>query len=463
MSDRLDQDRLSLPTQLAYGIGDLGPSMAGNTLMVFFFFFLTTIAGLSPDLAGIILLLSNGWSAVSTLVIGAWSDRTQSPWGRRRIWMFCSAPILGASFFLHWWVPSSNDGLLFSYYLIIALLFQTAGNAFTIPYGALVTDLSENHDEHIRLNGLRFGFSLTGCIVSLLLAQGIGYWIAQPQQQLLALGLGCAIVTIASIFCCCWGTTERSIAVNTTNNSTGNFQLKELLANRPLLFLVGIYAFSWLAAQITPTLLPYFIVNCLQLEASAIPTIVLVMQGTALLALLIWEPLSRQIGKKPVFCLGSILWALAELGLFRLQAGQTVWMYALVAVMGMGIATAYLIPSSMLPEVIDSDELETGQRREGLVYSILVFLQKGILAFGLFLVGQLLAWSGFQEAIPGPIQALQPESALVAIRLIVVAFPTLALLGSLVLLYFYPITKAVQQDTLMQLQQRRVTVSNSVN
>ena len=455
MGNCSNQDKLGFSTQLAYGAGDLGPSMAGNTLIVFFFFFLTTIAGLPPNLAGVILLLSNSWSAISTLIVGILSDRTQSRWGRRRIWMLCSAPILGISFFLLWWVPPSENWLRFVYYLVIAILFQTAASAFVIPYGALVTDLTENHQEHIRLNSMRFAFSLTGCIGSLLLAQGLAHWIHQPQQQLRFLGLICALIIISSIMWCCWRTEERSIPVTKTCQLNWH-EFKSLLSNKPLLILVGIYSLSWLAVQITPAILPYFVVNCMGLESSAITQIVLLIQGTALTGLFIWEPLSQQVGKKVVYWIGISFWILAELGIFQVQSGQTHLMYGLAIISGLGMATAYFIPSSMLPEVIDWDELQTGQRREGLFYSILMFLYQITIALGLFFVGQWLSWSGFQETLPGSMQIIQPDSALLAIRQAMVFLPSVALLTSLVLSYFYPINQTVHQDTVFQLQQRRI-------
>jgi glycoside/pentoside/hexuronide:cation symporter, GPH family len=443
MRTNLSQPSLNLTTRLAYGVGDFGPSMAGNTLMVFFFFFLTTVAGLSPDRAGLILCLSQGWSAVSTLLIGTLSDRTQSRWGRRRIWLLSSAPILGLSFWLHWWVPPGGEWLRFSYFLLMALLFQTAGNAFTIPYGALLTDLTDRHDEHVRLNGFRFGFSLGGCILSLLLAQGMDQWISQPQQRVFSLGLICAIVIVLSILSCCWGVQETPSAnvqgqINTESLSKQSLQTWiQLLYNRPLLVLAGIYALSWLALQITPALLPYFIVYCLQLDSSAIPQLVLLIQGTALATLFLWERLSQAIGKRLVFWTGTSLWILAALQLLDLRPGQMSLTYLLSVLIGFGMSTVYLIPLSLLPEVAALDEQSTGQRREGLLYSILVFLQKIALAIGLFLVGQLLASADFQQAVLGPIQLVQPNSALSMIRVMTAFIPVLSLLASLWLMSLY--------------------------
>jgi glycoside/pentoside/hexuronide:cation symporter, GPH family len=452
-----DSKERSIFARIAYGVGDFGPSMAGNTLMVFFCFFLTTIAGLSPALAGIILCLSHGWSAISTLFIGVLSDRTQSRWGRRRIWMVGSAPLLGISFLLHWWIPPWQTGMQFVYFLGVALLFQTAGNAFTIPYGALLTDLTDDQEEHLRLNGFRFGFSLSGCLGSLLLAQAINHWSSQPQQQMVILGSIGAIVIVGSILCCCWGTEEQP-STNLSQPKPTPLNVNALFNNRPLILLSGIYAFSWMALQITPTVLPYFIVNCLNLQTSAIPTIVVLIQGTALLSLMLWEWLSRQMGKKFVFGLGTSLWILATLGLIDLQPGQLPLLYGLAILMGLGMSTVYLVPLSLLPEVADLDEQVSGQRREGLLYSILVFLQKIALALGLFIVGQLLAGSGFQEAIPGPVQLLQPRSALTMIRAITVVIPAISLLTSLLLMSLYD-SKAIGWNRVPQL--RRATASNS--
>jgi GPH family glycoside/pentoside/hexuronide:cation symporter len=458
MSNSSKQNQLGLLTQIAYGAADFGPSMAGNILIVFFFFFLTNVARLPANLAGTILLLSNCWSAVSTLVVGTLSDRTQSKWGRRRIWMLCSAPILAISFFLLWWVPPFDNLFKFCYYLAIALLFQTAASAFMVPYGALVTDLTDDHHEHIRLNSMRFGFSLAGCIGSLIIAQGLTYWVLNPRERLFKLGLICAILTIATIYSCCWQIDERPRII--MPKCKFNWQeLKSILSNQPLLLLIGIYSLSWLSIQLIPAMLPYFVTNCLKQDGTAVTQMVLIMQGTALGALFIWEPLSKQLEKKVVYWIGTSLWIVAEIGIFQLKSGQNNLMYGLAAIAGLGMATAYFIPSSMLPEVIDWDELHTGKRREGLFYSILMFLFQITFAVGLFFVGQWLDFSGFQEAIPGPLKLPQPQSALTAIRQAIVILPTLALTVSLVFTYFYPIDREVHQDTVFQLQKRRLLSS----
>ncbi len=460
MSNSYSQGKLGFFTQIAYGIGDFGPSMAGNAVLVFFMFFMTTVASLPADLAGLIMFAGNAWSALSTLVVGQFSDRLQTRWGRRHIWMLLSAPIIGISFVFMWWVPPTSDWFRFVYYLALLLIFETAANVYLIPYGALLTDQSEDPNDHIRLNGLRFAFSLAGCIGALIIMRAIAQWELRPTQQLWDLGLVGACLTVVSIAFCCWGTQERKCS-QSPNDSSRWQEFKSLFQNRPLLFLVGIHALAWLAVQITPAIVPYYVIHCMNLSSTETTQVIVIIQGMALMGMFVWEPLSRRLGKRVVHWLGSSIWIVAMLNWLWLEPGQLDRMYILAATAGMGMASSYLVPPSMLPEVADWDELHTGKRREGLFWSLLLFLQKLTLAMGLFLVGQLLAQFGFAESVPGPVEVAQPESALIAIRYVVVCLPVLSLVGSLILTFLYPINRHTYENTLFELEQKRLATSSA--
>jgi GPH family glycoside/pentoside/hexuronide:cation symporter len=154
--------------------------------------------------------------------------------------------------------------------------------------------------------------------------------------------------------------------------------------------------------------------------------------------------------------MGMFLWIIAASGLFFLQPGQINLMYFLAVIAGSGVSVAYLVPWSMMPDVIELDELQTGQRREGVFYGFMVLLQKFGLAFGLFLVGIALEASGFQENVPGQTQLpIQPDTALSAIRIAVGPIPIICLIGGLFLTYFYPITREMHAEILLKLEERR--------
>jgi GPH family glycoside/pentoside/hexuronide:cation symporter len=220
------------------------------------------------------------------------------------------------------------------------------------------------------------------------------------------------------------------------------------------LFVIGIYLFSWLAVQNTVAIIPFFIVYWMGLSNAVFTQVILAIQATALIMLFVWSRVSERIGKRAVYFLGMALWIAAEGFLFFLQPGQIGLLFSLGIMAGFGVSTAYLIPWSMLPDVIELDELRTGQRREGVFYAFMVLLQKMGLALGLFLVGQILDWAGFVEAT-GNTVPVQPDSALLAIRLLIGPLPAVILVGGLITAYFYPITREVHAEIMLKLEQRK--------
>ncbi|MGB2925381.1 MAG: MFS transporter [Limnothrix sp.] len=223
-------------------------------------------------------------------------------------------------------------------------------------------------------------------------------------------------------------------------------QLKIAFQNKPFLYVIGIYMASWLAIQLTASILPYFVISWMGLPDAMFPNVALAVQGTALLLLFVGSAASRRWGKKAVYFTGVGLWIIAQIGLFFLQPGQIGLMFFCAILAGCGVSVSYLIPWSMVPDVIELDELNTGQRREGVFYGFMVLLQKMGLAVSLFLVGLALSWSGFVESTAGETPPLQPDSALLAIRLAIAPLPTLALIIGLILAYFYPITKEYHEE-----------------
>jgi GPH family glycoside/pentoside/hexuronide:cation symporter len=119
-------ERLSFGTKLAYGSGDLGTAIVASLKAFFLLFFLTDVARLSPAAAGSILLVTKFWDSVNDPLVGILSDRTHTRWGRRRPWILIGAIPFGLLFFLLWVVPAFGDIGKYLYYLLIAMLLDTA-------------------------------------------------------------------------------------------------------------------------------------------------------------------------------------------------------------------------------------------------------------------------------------------------------------------------------------------------
>ncbi|WGT67301.1 MFS transporter [cyanobacterium endosymbiont of Epithemia clementina EcSB] len=454
------EKELTFRTKFFYGIGELSGSLPSNILIFFFLFFLTNVAGLSPGLAGLMMLAGKVWDGINDPVIGWLSDHTCSRWGRRYPWMLFGAVPLGITSILLWVVPpTTNQALLFIYYGVVSFLFYISFTAVLLPYGTLSAELTQGYDERTSLISFRSAFSIGGSIFSLALAQIIFATIYSTKQQYLLIGVICGLLAMLMVYISVWGTYRRYDQVQqkylkTNKTSTLSFkkELYSAFSNRPFLYVMGIYLCSWLSVQTIASILPFFIINCMDLSTIHITQMAITVQSTALFMLFVLNAISKKLEKKIIYFLGIPSIIIAELGLFFLQSGQVVLLYILAVMAGIGIATAYIVPWSMLPDVIDLDELNTGERREGIFFGVVVQLQKIGVALALFFVGQILDWSGYISSGEG----VQPESALWAIRIIIGPISTGILLMGLVLAYFYPITRQVHQEILLKLSSHNI-------
>jgi GPH family glycoside/pentoside/hexuronide:cation symporter len=452
-------ERLPLATRLAFGAGDLSPAIATIVIAFFQLFFLTTIAGLRPGAAGTILLVAKIWDAFTDPVMGWISDHTRSRHGRRRPWLLYGAVPFALVFFLQWIVPPFGQTGLFFYYLLMTILLSTVFTIVSVPYTSLTPELTRDYDERTTLTSYRFAFSIGGSlIIGSLYPVLVGQFDSQ-QVGYAAVAGGLAVLMILPFLWCFFGVRERYRAEDYAATA-GRFsllaQVKIAFGNRPYLFVIGIYLCSWLAVQIVTSVLAFYIRFWLGEGDTFFGIMILAVQGTAFVFLFVWSAICRKIGKKAVYIVGMLFWIGVQTVLFFLQPGQLVLAVVLGMLAGVGVAVAYLIPWSMMPDVMEYDELQTGERREGVFYGFMVLLQKLGLAFGLFLVSQALEWSGFDQNMPA---AEQPESALLAIRFMIGPMPAVLLLLGIALAAFYPITQQKHAELRAQAEARRAAAT----
>lgn len=451
-------ERVPLVTKLAFGSGDVGPAIATAIMSFFLLYFFTDVARISVAAAGLILLVSKIWDAINDPIIGTLSDRVHTRWGRRRPWFLFGAVPFGLTFFLLFLVPPFGETGKVVYFLVVTLMLDTMFTIVNVPYTALTPELSRDYDERTSLNSYRFAFSITAGLIAAVLHPIIVGAVAQNSSQQMGYAVSAlifAVLCTIPFFFAFWGTYERHTAEE--EESMPFIEgVKVAFGNRAFRYVTGIYLLSWLVVQTVSTIVIYFMTYWLR-RPDMVSVVILSVQGSALIWLFIWTAVSRRVGKKGVYYRGMVFWIVVSFGLFLVQPDWPSWVVIVLGVLaGVGVATAYLVPWAMLPDVIEEDELETGKRREGVFYGFFVLLQKLGLALGLFLVSQALNLTGYitpPANVTAPIE--QPDSALFAIRLMIGPVPALILAAGMVLVYLYPITKAKHEATLQELARRR--------
>lgn len=448
-------------TKLAFGSGDVGPAVATAIMSFFLLYFFTDVARLNPAAAGVILLLTKIWDAVNDPLIGLLSDRVNTRWGRRRPWFLFGAVPFGLAFFLLFQVPQLGEVGKFAYYLIVSLLLDTMFTLVNVPYTALTPELTRDYDERTSLNSYRFAFSIAGGLIAAVAHPLIVDAVAAGsdiQTGYAVSALVWAIVCTAPFFFAFWGTYERHTPEEAEALPLVE-SVRQTFRNRAFRYAAGIYLLSWLVVQTVSTLIVYYLTYWLR-RPQLTPVVLLAVQGSSLLWLFIWNAASRRLGKQGVYYAGMAVWIATSLVLFGVQPDWPAWNVVLLAALaGIGVAAAYLVPWAMLPDVIELDELETGKRREGAFYGFFVLLQKLGLALGLFVIGQVLNATGYITPPANATEIItQPDSALLAIRLMMGPLAALILGIGVVLVIRFPITRDSHARTLRELEARRAAV-----
>jgi glycoside/pentoside/hexuronide:cation symporter, GPH family len=447
--------RLPLSTKLAFGAGDLGPAIVTAINGFFLLNFLVNVAGVRPAVAGLIFGIIKIWDAVNDPLIGWLSDRTVSRFGRRRPWLLFGAIPFGLAFYLHWLVPPLGDSGKFFYYLVVGLLLDTAWTAVLVPYTALTPELTQDYDERTSLTSVRLSFSVVGGVLAAFFhTQIVGAFPDALTGNAVSAAVWAVVITVPW-FITFAGTRQAASAASPAASPSAPqlgfvAGLRLVFRNRAFVLVALVYLLSWLALQLVQTNLLFYVNDWIGLDLSAFGYLLLAIQFSSLVWVLIWARVSERIGKQGVYYLGATVFILVEIGLFFVRPGQTGLVYALAVLAGVGIAVVYLVPWSMLPDVVEMDELETGQRREGVYYGFFAFLQKLGLSAGLALSGLMLDLAGYI-----PQAAAQPPSVLLTLRLLVGPGGAVLLLLSLVAVYFYPITRAKHAEMRAALDSRR--------
>ncbi|HIK45212.1 MAG TPA: MFS transporter, partial [Leptolyngbyaceae cyanobacterium M65_K2018_010] len=189
--------------KLAYGVGELAAAVPASLSAFFVLYFFTTVAGLTPALAGSVILIGRLWDAINDPLIGWLSDRTVSPWGRRFPWMLGGAVPMALCAMLLWTVPPfASQGSIFAYYVVLSVFAFAAFTAVQLPYTALAAELSDDYDERTTLIGTKAAFSIGGGILALLMAQVVFAEVQQPKRQYFILGALSAVLAIAMVALC---------------------------------------------------------------------------------------------------------------------------------------------------------------------------------------------------------------------------------------------------------------------
>ena len=427
---------LSPLRKLAYATGDHSINIALSALSLVYFTFLITVAGLEPWLAGVIAWLARLIDAISDPLMGRISDRTRWKLGRRRPFFLLGMLPLGVFFSLIWTTPFSSQIEMFFWYLGVYISLSLSITVLSVPYLALIPEMSTDYDDRTSINTYRAIAAITGTMVAAAFF-GIAQALGGEERGFALTGAAIGLWMILPWPLVYWLSFERKTGAQAPekNNLVGD--IRGLLRNRTYLRLCGLYIGGRISMDLLGLAIPLYITVWL-VRPDDVHWTLLSMLACAVLFMPIWMSLSRRFEKHQVFIAGSIWFSFCLLAIFIAEPSWPVWsLFVMAGLLGVGYAAIDLMPWSMVGEVIDEDSLFHDRKREGLYNGVLTFLRKVAGATAYMFAGIGLSLSGFDQAA-----GEQPSSALWTIRgLASLAPATFVILGIFAALG-YPLTRA---------------------
>jgi GPH family glycoside/pentoside/hexuronide:cation symporter len=459
-----------LPTRLKfiYGLGDWGTSASTAARNLFWLFFLVSVVGLRTEFAGVVVLVGRVWDSFNDPLVGMLSDHVHTRWGRRRPFFLFGAIPFALTFFLLFVVPPfKSDLALIVYYSVIYLLFDTLYTVINVPYAALTPELTEDYDERSTLAGWRTTIALLAALVAgatfKLMAENLFTpWLAGRLGEEAALKGGYMVA--AGL----WAITmvipplllfkeirepERPPAARPALRPLETY--RQVFRNRPFRIVALVYLLTFSTADMVVAVFVWFLVFYVRVRPGFDSLVLGTVLGLASATVPITVRLMRRHGKRNIYIASMAIFALVLLIMSQIPPGGEGQVLLAGLFAGFGLGAVNVVPWAMVADVVEQDELQTGQRREGIYAGFLVFFRKLATAITLFVVTRVLAATGFVEGTTGSQYMEQPESALVALRLMIGTVPAVMLALAIVVAFRYPLDRQTHLSIRRELARRR--------
>lgn len=430
-----DSHHLPLKTKLGFGIGDLGGNLFFTIIGFYLLYFLTDVAVLAPALAGTAMMVGKIWDAVTDPVVGYLSDRTTSRWGRRRPYIFYGAFALWAAMVVMFLYPQlENQIVLFVWAMLVYCLLNTAYTVVNIPYAALLPELTSDYHQRTVLAGFRMSFAVVGTFVG---AAGVLPIVGMFTDEQIAwpvmgfvMGAIMALTALITFF------TIREPYGRPSGESAGFFKsYGKALTTKVFGLALFPYIFHMTGVTIIQGALLYYFTYIYQAK-SMFQVALMFLLTTSILFIPVWVLISKRIGKKYAYNIGMALLITIVMIFFFTGHLNPVWYsFILLGIAGVGFSTHYVMPHSILPDVVEHDYAHHGIRREGVFYSLWTFSSKVGQAVAIGLSGWILSLFGYIPHVE------QTDNALLGIRLLCGPVPSVFFLAGIVVLAYYPINQ----------------------
>jgi len=421
---------MNFARKLAYSLGSFATALAYQSFAIYLIFFYVDVMKLSPYLAAIGMIIFGIWNAINDPILGYLSDRTRTRWGRRIPYLAFGILPLGLFYYLLW-VPGFSElnqvFQLFIYFVLAICLFDTFYSLIAINLVALYPEMFRDLTERTQVNSLRQSFWMlglgAGMILPPLIYANLGWgWF----------GLIFAVTITLCFLLALWGCRENLVYSQEPQPGFMD-SIRATFKNRPFWLFTTANMLTQYSLIMALASSPFYSKYILHLRNEETVSFMVLAFSVAIFSLYIWRKLLLRFEKKHCWQGALLLLMLALLPCLFVQQDHTPLLIS-VFLLGFGLGGILLLEDILLSEIIDSDEITTGKRREGTYFGINNFVNRLAILLEAISFGGVFIVTGYNRFIFS-----QPREFIYGLRLLIAGFPIVALILAFVIVSFYPL------------------------
>ena len=467
----MHEKSISLTTKTLYGSGSVATGVKDTAFNVFLLFYYTQVVGLSGSLAGAAIFIALLLDAISDPIVGYWSDRLNSRWGRRHPFMYAAAFPMGLSFYFLFNPPDTTvESTLFLWMLVCAVSVRFFMTFYTVPSTALTAEMTSHYDERTSLASFRV---LLGWLGGIAFAT-LGYTVYFAPSELYQDGrlnpaayqdfsMVGAIAIVVAILACAIGTHHliprlQALKERSADSRGLRSDFANVLGNKPFLILAAIVLVAASAIGFTDVIGLYMFTYFWGLSTQELTVLTLAALVGTVLAFIVVPRLTETFDKRPValaavalviFLYPSLI-GLRLLGLLPENGTASLFLILIInaTITVFAAVTLTIIFASMIADTIDRNELLTGQRQEAIYTSVYTFSMKATSGLGGFIAGIALEVVDFPTGVDA---ASVPQATLDSLGLVVACLILSFWCVAFLILRKYPLTRAHHAEIVSEL------------
>ena len=426
--------KLSNKRLFLYGLTDMPVMMSIFPAMVFIPRFYSSDMGVSLAMVGTIIFAVRILDVFTDPLMGYISDRTSTRFGRRRPWVILATPIMMIGIWRLFMPPEQVGG----WYMFGWMAFLSVGTTMMlIPYYAWGAELSTDYHERSRITGWRAALGSFGQLTAQAVPAAALFFFAMGGTGVVLELVGTTMLVIfpVAVLLTVVFTPEPRVRIKAAAPILPG--LKLMLKNGPFLRLILAFMIGFIGLNISTPLYIFFVADVLGAENESIYMLSCFYLSN-ILAIPYWVKLAARIGKHRAYITAYCLIAFVHPLYLLLGEGDFWWMLPVTIVTGFAAGGfSQALPNSMKADVIDLDNLMSGENRAALFFSAWSFAQKATASIGGAIAMFGLALWGF-DAAPG---ATNGEWEIFGLRFLFSTVPSFFFLGGALIVWKYPITR----------------------